>query len=95
MILAALQRALEISAQMHAAAEQGEWTRVVELDIERQSWIGHPPSEPSHGEALMALQESNRLLLERATTAHAEIEHQLEQHKYNHRALSAYITSAS
>lgn len=91
----ALQRALTISAQMLDAADRDDWSRVADLDVERQTWMRqeHPANKHS-SDALAALHEHNRLLLERAELAHMKIEQQLGQHKYNHRALNTYIASA-
>jgi hypothetical protein len=43
---------------------------------------------------LAALQAQNRALLERAQQVRDDVEQQLSQHQYNHRALRAYVTSA-
>jgi hypothetical protein len=92
---APLQQALDISVQMLEAANHGHWSRVAELDTERQTWIRqqHPADQPNI-EALTTLREHNRQLLERAEVARAGVERQLGQHKYNHRALSTYIASS-
>jgi hypothetical protein len=92
---APLQQALDISTQMLDAADQGLWSRVAELDTERQTWIRqqHPANQPNI-EALTTLQEHNRILLDRAGVAREGVERQLGQHKYNHRALSTYIASS-
>jgi hypothetical protein len=91
----ALTQALDLTAQMLAAAEDEQWSRVIELDTERQRWLQPPLAvEPGQREALVNLIERNRRLLERARATHAGIELQLEQHKYNHRALNAYIASS-
>lgn len=91
----ALVRALDITGQMLAAAEDGQWARVVELEAERQRWLRPPLAvEPAQRATLATLIEHNRRLLERATAAHAEIGRQLGRHKYNHRALNSYIASS-
>ena len=92
---AALRQALDISAQMLDAADQGHWSHVAELDAERQACIRQPHAADRYNiEALTTLHEHNRRLLERAELARAGVERQLGQHKYNHRALSTYIASS-
>jgi dsDNA-binding SOS-regulon protein len=91
----ALTQALELTSQMLAAAEDDQWSRVIELESERQKWLRPPLAvEQAQRGALAILAERNRRLLERATAAQAEIGRQLEQHKYNHRALNIYIASS-
>lgn len=91
----ALARALDITGQMLAAAEAEQWTRVLELEAERQQWLRPPLAvEPAQRATLATLIERNRRLLERATAAHAQIGQLLGQHKYNHRALNSYIASS-
>jgi hypothetical protein len=92
-----LQQALALTADMGEAASDGNWTRVAELDAQRQLHLQrmHAGSlGPQHRTALAALQAQNRALLERAQQVRDDVEQQLSQHQYNHRALRAYVTSA-
>ncbi len=91
---AGLQRALDITAQMLSAADEGQWEHVVELDAERQPLIQQHRLDPRSHDLLVALQQHNERLLEHAATARGAVERELGQHQYNHRALSVYIASS-
>lgn len=95
---AKLRRALDITVEMIDAATSENWSRVVELDAQRQVYLKQVPASAAgaeHREALLALQVHNRALLERANLAHEALQQQLGQHQYNHRALRTYIISSS
>jgi hypothetical protein len=92
----ALQQALSLTVEMIDAASQGDWTMVSELDARRQALL---PAEigafdMQHRETLHALHTHNQVLLARAEQVREQVEHQLSQHQYNHRALQTYVTSA-
>lgn len=92
-----LQHALALTVQMTDAAEQGDWTLVNELDAQRQAHlqqVRHDSLAMQHREALQALQNRNRALLERAEQVREMVEQQLSQHQYNHRALRSYVSSS-
>ena len=91
---AGLQRAVEITLQMLAAAADGQWQQVVELDAERQPCIRQHRYDHRSSELLTTLHQHNEHLLKRADVARAELESELSRHKYNHRALSVYIASS-
>jgi hypothetical protein len=98
LIHASLQRALEITIEMMDAATSDNWAYVVQLDAQRQVYLDQVSAGttgPEHRETLLALQAHNHAVLERANLAHQQIEQQLGQHQYNHRALRTYITSSS
>lgn len=89
-----LQSALDITLQMLAAAADGQWQRVVELEAERQSCIGQHDDDPRSRELLTTLHQHNEQLLKRADVEREALERELSRHKYNHRALSVYIASS-
>jgi RecA-family ATPase len=91
---AGLQRALEITLQMLAAAADGQWQQVVELDAERQPCIRQQRHDPRSRELLTTLHQHNEDLLKRADAARDMLESELSRHKYNHHALSVYIASS-
>jgi hypothetical protein len=92
---AKLRRALDITIEMIDAATSENWSRVIELDTQRQAYLKQVPASAEHREALLALQVHNQVLLERANLSHQALQRQLGQHQYNHRALRTYITSSS
>jgi hypothetical protein len=92
----ALQQALALTVEMLDAASHGDWTMVSGLDARRQALL---PAETGsfgaqHRETLQALHTHNQTLLARAEQAREQVEQQLSQHQYNHRALQTYVTSA-
>ncbi|RUL76142.1 hypothetical protein [Dyella choica] len=92
-----LHEALALTIEMCAAAGDGNWTLVAELDKKRQLHLQRMQSESlgmQQHEALAALQTQNNALLERAREVHAVVEEQLSQHQYKHRALRSYVTSS-
>lgn len=93
---AALQRALAITEHMRKAADRDKWHRVSELDAQRQPWLRQAKgaADPRNRELLRTLLEHNQYLVERATSARAALERKLSEHKYSHRALKTYVTSA-
>jgi hypothetical protein len=91
---AGLQRALDLTVQMLAAADEGQWEHVVELDAERQPFIQQHRLDPRSHELLITLHQHNERLLEHAAAARGAVERELGQHQYNHRALNVYIASS-
>ncbi len=89
-----LQRALDITQQMLAAAADGQWQQVVELDSERQPCLRQHRYDQGSGELLTALYQQNEHLLKRADAARDALQRELSQQKYNHHALNAYIASS-
>ena len=90
-----LELAYELSVQALAAARAGDWDRVQELTPQRdaQLKLGHPNDSRS-ADIVRILIEQNAQLLELAEQARGSIDQQMLQHKYSHRALSAYIASS-
>ena len=91
-----LQQALALTVEMVDAASHGDWARVSELDARRVSLL---PAETGsfglqHRDTLQALHAHNQALLARAEQTREQVEQQLSQHQYNHRALQTYVTSA-
>jgi hypothetical protein len=91
---AGLQRALDITVQMLAAAADGQWQQVIELDVERQPCLRQHGYDPGSRELLTTLYQHNEHLLRRADDARETLERELSRHKYNHRALSVYMASS-
>jgi hypothetical protein len=90
-----LQQALQLTAQMIDAAGDGDWQQVVSLDSERQPLLAAARRpDPQWHELLTALHQQNQQLLMIAAGAREEVEQQLGQHRYNHRALNTYIASS-
>jgi Flagellar protein FliT len=90
-----LELAYELSVQALEAARAGEWDRVQELTPQRdaQLKLGHPRDARS-ADIVRILIEQNAQLLELAEHAKGSVDQQMQQHKYSHRALSAYIASS-
>ena len=92
-----LQCALALTVQMIGAATHDNWTLVNELDAQRQRYLQQVQAGAlgmQHRETLQALHAHNRSLLEYAEQLRETVEQQLSQHRYNHRALRTYVTSA-
>ena len=90
-----LELAYEFSVQALEAARAGEWDRVQALTPQRdaQLKLGHPQDSRS-ADIVRILIEQNAQLLDLAEQARGGINQQMQQHKYSHRALSAYIASS-
>jgi hypothetical protein len=90
-----LELAYELSVQALEAARAGDWNRVQELTPQRdaQLRLGHPRDSRS-ADIVRILIEQNAQLLDLAEQAKGGINEQMQQHKYSHRALSAYIASS-
>lgn len=87
-----LELAYELSLQALAAARQDEWDRVHELTHQRdaQLKLGHPRDDRS-ADLIRILIEHNAQLLDLAEQARGAVDQAMLQHKYSHRALSAYV----
>jgi len=92
----ALQQALALSIEMVDAAAHDRWELVSELDVRRQALLpAHIDAFGlQHRDTLQALHAHNQVLLARAEQMREQVEQQLSQHQYNHRALQTYVTSA-
>ncbi|HUB90921.1 MAG TPA: hypothetical protein VMA74_14445 [Dyella sp.] len=93
----ALQQALALTIQMSAAAADGNWTLVVELDAQRQpplQQMHDTPLDIMHRDTLASLEAHNRAVLERVQQVRDAVEQQLSQHQYNFRALRSYVSSS-
>ena len=90
-----LELAYELSVQALEAARAGEWDRVQELTPQRDAQLrmGHPRDARS-ADIVRILIEQNAQLMELAEQAKGSVDQQMQQHKYSHRALSAYIASS-
>ena len=90
-----LELAYELSVRALEAARAGEWDRVHELTPQRdaQLKLGHPRDARS-ADIVRILIEHNAQLMDLAEQARDGVTQQMQQHKYSHRALSAYITSS-
>jgi len=90
-----LELAYELSIKALEAARAGEWDRVQELTPQRDAQLrmGHPRDERS-ADIVRILIEQNTQLMDLAEQARDMVNQQMQQHKYSHRALSAYIASS-
>lgn len=90
-----LELAYELSVKALEAARAGEWEHVQELTPQRdaQLKLGHPRDARS-ADIVRILIEHNAQLMGLAEQARASVNEQMQQHKYSHRALSAYIASS-
>ncbi|HEX7817093.1 flagellar protein FliT [Dyella sp.] len=90
-----LELAYELSLQALEAARMGDWERVQELTPQRDAQLrmGHPRDERS-ADIIRILIEHNAQLMDLADAARHEVNAQIQQQKYSHRALSAYIASS-
>ncbi|HEY9134058.1 MAG TPA: hypothetical protein VIM98_20090 [Dyella sp.] len=90
-----LELALERCTEALEAARAGGWLRVEELVAERDKHLalGHPKDDRSLVIVQLLLQRNAELM---ALTAEAQgaVAQRLQQQKYSHRALSAYISSS-
>ncbi|HTV86120.1 MAG TPA: flagellar protein FliT [Dyella sp.] len=94
---APLTRALELTVGMLDAAAGDNWDRVSQLDAERQRSLRKCGAEPlgaGERQLVAALLKHNQTLLALAEGARAALHKQLDQHRYNHRALRTYIASS-
>ena len=92
---APLERALEVSASMLAAARGGRWDSLPGLDAERQPLLhaGHPRDARSR-ELLQRLLACNEEMLDLAARARAEVADALSRHGHAHHALRSYVNLA-
>jgi len=92
---APLERALTVSASMLAAAREGHWDSLPELDAERQPLLraGHPRDARSR-ELLQQLLACNEEMLDLAARARTEVAGALGRHGYAHQALRTYVDLA-
>lgn len=90
-----LELAYEFSVQALEAARAGEWDRVHDLTPQRdaQLKLGHPRDARS-ADIVRILIEQNAQLMDLVERARGMVDEQMQQHKYSHRALSAYIASS-
>ncbi|MET0330646.1 MAG: flagellar protein FliT [Dyella sp.] len=90
-----LHQALRLTAQMLDAASAGDWSLVTSLDGARQPLLAAARRpDPQWRELLTDLHQQNQQLLMLAAGAREQVEQQLGQHRYNHRALNTYIASS-
>ncbi|MFI4957660.1 MAG: hypothetical protein ACHP7C_00670 [Lysobacterales bacterium] len=89
---AALERALQLGAQMLGAAREQDWTAVAELRPEYDAalQLGASATETTR-EFMLELQCRHQQLVELAAQARDRAGRELEQQQRNHRALSAYL----
>ncbi|MEW9572820.1 flagellar protein FliT [Rhodanobacter sp. Si-c] len=89
---AALERALEVSNAMLAAAREGQWDSLPRMEVERAPLLraGHPRDERSR-ELLEQLLARNEEMLDLAARARDEVADTLSRHGYAHRALNTYV----
>lgn len=87
-----LEVALQLGAQMLAAAQAADWERVAGLRSICADHVHHPwPASVQTRDAFQALQEQHLGVLALAAQAHETIGRELGTLRGNHRALSAYL----
>jgi flagellar protein FliT len=94
--VAGLQQAVQLTEQMLDAAREGDWQLATSLDSQRQPLLAAARQpDPQWHELLTTLHEQNQHLLTLAVGAREQVEQQLGQHRYNHRALNSYLASSN
>ena len=89
---ASLERALEVSNAMLAAAREGLWDSLPRMEVERAPLLraGHPRDGRSR-ELLEQLLACNEEMLDLAARARTQVADALSRHGYAHRALNTYV----
>ncbi|BFI97084.1 MAG: hypothetical protein RSP_25940 [Rhodanobacter sp.] len=89
---ASLERALEVSNDMLAAAREGRWDSLPRMEVERAPLLRatHPRDDRSR-ELLEKLLACNEEMLSLAACARAQVADALSRHGYAHRALNSYV----
>jgi hypothetical protein len=91
-----LEVALQLGAQMVAAAQAADWERVDGLRSICADHVHHPwPASVQTRDAFQALQEQHLGVLALAAQARESIGRELGTLRGNHRALSAYLDTGS
>ncbi|MBD8881910.1 flagellar protein FliT [Rhodanobacter sp. 7MK24] len=87
-----LERALEVSNNMLAAAREGQWDSLPKMEVERAPLLraSHPRDDRSR-ELLEQLLACNEEMLSLAARARAQIADALSRNGYAHRALNTYV----
>lgn len=92
---AMLERALEVSNAMLAAAREGDWDKLPRMEVERAPLLrASHPRDMRTRELLQQLLACNEEMLSLAARARAEIANALVKHGHAHQALRTYVDLA-
>lgn len=87
-----LAHALALGERMLESARAGEWESVDALAAECDALVREPqPDTESAREAMQHLVQQHLAVCELAGVARDDVAQKLEQHRYGHRAASAYL----
>lgn len=93
---APLDQALQLGTLMLGAARQNDWTGVAGMRPDYDAAIreGASGASVSYG-LLQQIEQQHQQLVQLTAQARDAVAHELEQHRHNHRALSAYLDSST
>lgn len=89
---AGLAHALALGEEMLVAAKAGQWESVDALSAQCDALVRQPHAEDEASrDAMQTLVQQHLVVCELAGVARDDVARKLEQHRYGHRAVSAYL----